>query len=53
MGSVDKNMYCLDAQSGQLRWKFSTEAPITGTAVANNDMIFFGSSDRMVYALLA
>jgi outer membrane protein assembly factor BamB len=46
-------MYSLDAKSGQLKWKFTTPSPITGTAVANEDMIYFGSTDHIVYALLA
>jgi outer membrane protein assembly factor BamB len=46
-------MYCLDAKSGQIRWQFASGGPITGTVVVNDDVIFFGSLDKKVYALLA
>jgi outer membrane protein assembly factor BamB len=50
---VDGHLYCLDQKTGQLRWKFSTEGPITGTPAAYEDIVYVGSTDKKVYALLA
>jgi len=52
-GSVDGNLYCLDQNNGQLKWKFASKGPITGTPAANEDMVYFGSADNNIYALLA
>jgi outer membrane protein assembly factor BamB len=50
---VDGSLYCLEYQTGQLRWKFSTGGPITGTPVAHDNVIYFGSTDHHLYALPA
>ncbi|MEW5830553.1 MAG: PQQ-binding-like beta-propeller repeat protein [Chloroflexota bacterium] len=36
-----------------MRWKFATEAAITGTPVVFDDIVYIGSTDHRLYALLA
>jgi outer membrane protein assembly factor BamB len=36
-----------------LRWKFGTEGAITGTPLVYDDIVYVGSTDHQVYALLA
>jgi len=50
---VDGNLYCLEYRSGRQRWKFKTEGAITGTPVIFDDIVYVGSADHQVYALLA
>ena len=52
-GAADGFLYCLDSRSGQLRWKYETKGPITSAAVVFDDIIYVGSTDHFVYALLA
>jgi len=35
-----------------LRWKYKTGGAITGTPVVYNDIIYIGSLDHCIYALL-
>ena len=37
----------------RLRWKYQTKGPITGTPTAQQDLIYIGSTDHRLYALLA
>jgi outer membrane protein assembly factor BamB len=50
---VDGNLYCLEYRTGRLRWKFGTEGAITGTPLVYDDVVYIGSTDHQVYALLA
>jgi outer membrane protein assembly factor BamB len=52
-GSVDGHIYSLDYKTGRLRWKYKTEGAITGSPVISNDILYVGSNDHTVYALLA
>jgi outer membrane protein assembly factor BamB len=61
VGSYDNNVYCLDAASGEKRWRFTTgggvyAAPVLWRGRATSQrparaLVFAGSSDRSVYAL--
>jgi outer membrane protein assembly factor BamB len=51
-GSVDGAMYCLEFRTGRLRWKYQTGGPITGTAAIANGVLYFGSNDHKVYAIV-
>ena len=51
--AADGTLYCLDYHNGRLRWKFYTNGAITGTPVIHNDVVYFGSHDHMLYAVLA
>jgi outer membrane protein assembly factor BamB len=52
-GGADGKLYCLEARTGRLRWKFETKGPITGTPLVFDDIVYIGSADHFVYALLA
>jgi outer membrane protein assembly factor BamB len=45
-------MYCLEFRTGRLRWKFQTEGPITGTPIIANNILYFGSNDHKLYAIV-
>ena len=53
IGSTDGYLYSLDAQTGELRWKFHTGASVVSSPVIWNDMVFVGSRDHKLYALQA
>jgi outer membrane protein assembly factor BamB len=50
---VDGYFYCLEYHTGRVRWKFQTNGPITGTPAAQDGIIYIGSTDHHLYALLA
>ncbi len=57
-GSFDGNLYCLNALSGTLLWKFKTtgnhafpDGEIAGNPVAAAGMIIFGARDYSLYAV--
>ena len=51
--SVDHNLYCADAASGELLWSFYTEAPIRLAPTLWQGKVYIGSDDGFVYCLLA
>jgi len=48
---VDNALYCLDAKTGSLRWRYQTEGAITGTPAIVDGVIYIGSADHYVYAI--
>jgi outer membrane protein assembly factor BamB len=50
---VDGFIYCLEYRSGRVRWKYQTGGQITGSPLVYDDIVYIGSSDHTVYALLA
>lgn len=50
-GSGDGNVYALDAESGQLKWKFATGDVVHASPAVAEGMIFIGSWDSYFYAL--
>jgi outer membrane protein assembly factor BamB len=54
VGSLDHNVYALNASTGALLWSYTTGGPvgISSPAVANG-VVYVGSIDRNVYALNA
>jgi eukaryotic-like serine/threonine-protein kinase len=50
-GSGDKNIYALDAQSGKLKWKFSTGDVVHASPAVADGVVFIGSWDSYFYAL--
>jgi len=52
-GSVDGNLYCIEYKSGRERWKFETGKPIIGSATVFDDIVYVGSTDHSLYAILA
>ena len=53
VGSQDKNVYCLDAQSGSLLWKFNTSARILSSPAVVDGKVYVGPDDGYVYCLNA
>lgn len=50
-GSGDKNVYALDAQTGELKWKFATKDVVHASPAVWNNTIYIGSWDSCLYAL--
>lgn len=50
-GSSDTNIYTLNATSGELIWKFKTQAPIHSSPVVQNNVLYVGSWDANLYAI--
>ncbi len=51
IGSGDHNVYALDAQTGTLRWKFTTGDVVHASPAVANGVVYVGSWDRYLYAL--
>ena len=49
--SLDTNAYAVDADTGEVIWKFRTGAPIMSTPLVHNNKIYFGSNDGHFYCL--
>ncbi|MCW4010465.1 MAG: PQQ-binding-like beta-propeller repeat protein [Candidatus Bathyarchaeota archaeon] len=50
-GSRDKNIYCVDAYSGDLLWDYATGMPVMSSPAVSNGVVYTGSDDGNVYAL--
>jgi hypothetical protein len=50
-GNRDGYMYALDADTGNLLWKYETDGPILFSAAFKDDVIYFASNDAHAYAL--
>jgi len=50
-GSGDGNVYALDAQSGDLKWKFQTGDVVHASPAYADGVVFFGSWDSNFYAV--
>jgi outer membrane protein assembly factor BamB len=44
VGSLDGNLYCLNANNGNVNWKFPTKGPILATPTIVDNKIYFPSS---------
>jgi outer membrane protein assembly factor BamB len=44
VGSLDWNLYCLDASTGSIAWKYSTGGPILATPTIVDGKVYFPSS---------
>ncbi|MFH0902012.1 MAG: PQQ-binding-like beta-propeller repeat protein, partial [Pseudomonadota bacterium] len=57
VGSYDRNIYCLDAATGERLWTHTTGGPVFSAPSIWHDRdrdkvwVFVGANDRMVYAL--
>lgn len=51
--SVDNQVYCLDAKTGEVNWKFFTEGPVRLAPSIANGRVYFGSDDGFAYSLQA
>ena len=50
-GSGDGNLYALDANRGDLKWKFKTGDVVHASPAFADDVLFFGSWDSYFYAV--
>lgn len=51
IGSRDKQVYCLDRKTGELRWSFRTRGKIDSSPVISGDRVYFGGADKKLYAV--
>lgn len=51
--SADDKLYCLDADTGKIRWSFFTDGPIRLAPTVYEKRIYIGSDDGLVYCLQA
>ncbi|HJW99142.1 MAG TPA: PQQ-binding-like beta-propeller repeat protein [Terriglobales bacterium] len=51
IGSDDRNLYAIDAESGTLKWKFKTGSRVTSSPAVLKDVVYFGSFDGNFYAV--
>ncbi|MCD6344895.1 MAG: PQQ-binding-like beta-propeller repeat protein, partial [Anaerolineae bacterium] len=53
IGGVDGQLCCLDARTGDLRWQYCADGPITAAPVVVGGVVYCGSLDHYVYAIPA
>jgi len=51
VGSQDKNIYAIEAWSGNLIWKFTTEGAVESSPAVANGKVYTGGDDGYVYCL--
>lgn len=51
--TVDDQVYCLDAETGEILWRFYTNAPVRLPPTIHNNKIYAGSDDGSLYCLNA
>lgn len=51
IGSDDGNLYCLNARTGALYWKYTSNSSIQSSPTVVNGIVYFGSSNKKIYAL--
>ncbi len=49
--TVDDQVYCLDADTGKIVWRFYTTAPVRLPPTLHDNKVFAGSDDGYVYCL--
>ena len=45
IGSYSGRFYCLDAATGDVRWEFRANGPISGSATVLGDLVYFSTLD--------
>lgn len=51
IGSDDGNLYCLNARTGVLYWKYTTNGSIQSSPTVVDGIVYFGSNNKKIYAL--
>jgi eukaryotic-like serine/threonine-protein kinase len=51
VGGQDKQLHCIDRQSGRRVWAFAARGQVNSSPVIAGDRVYFGSNDRNVYAV--
>jgi outer membrane protein assembly factor BamB len=44
-------VYSIDVKAGTLRWRMHTNGPVISSPIIEEDVVYIGSNDRLVYAL--
>jgi outer membrane protein assembly factor BamB len=50
-GARDRNIYALDANTGQLKWTFATRGDVDSSPVISAGRVYVGSRDKKLYVL--
>jgi outer membrane protein assembly factor BamB len=50
-GSLDNFFYCLDANSGRIKWRWRTGADVVGQPSVDDERVYFVSMDNLIRAL--
>lgn len=50
-GSGDKNLYCFDAETGNVLWTYETDGAIIGAPTYDNGKLYFGSVNGYFFCL--
>ena len=53
IGSLDHNIYALNASTGMLLWNYTTGDMVSSSPAVADGKVYFGSYDGNVYALNA
>ena len=53
VGSIDGNLYALNAGTGALLWKYTTGSAVDSSPAVANGVVYVGSDDNNLYALNA
>lgn len=53
VGSEDRNVYALNAETGAKLWNYTTEGLVYSSPAVANGVVYVGSEDGYVYALTA
>jgi outer membrane protein assembly factor BamB len=51
LGSYDHTFYALDAATGDVRWRFRANGPISGSATVLAGVVYFSTFNERTYAL--
>jgi len=51
IGSRDRKLYALDAETGELRWEFHAGSWVESSPIVVDGVVYFGSNDGNIYAL--
>ena len=50
-GAANNYVYCLDATSGELKWRYRTRGPVVSSPAVEDGIVYVGSLDRKLYAI--
>jgi outer membrane protein assembly factor BamB len=51
VGSYDADLYCLDASTGRLKWKYRTDGQVHSTAAVQDGLAFVAGCDMKLHAV--
>jgi outer membrane protein assembly factor BamB len=51
IGVTDNSTYAFDAITGSYKWQYKTNEPVSSSPAADGNRLFFGSDDKILYAL--